>query len=199
MENTTIRDDWALLREFRQSGAPECLGILFDRYSERLYARAYAICHDSSLAEDCVQETFRRVIEKVDKIQEISKADLWGWLATIIRRVFLDEIRRTQREQAAISSRRRPDRCPPIQESRALLAELNSELARLAPEYSLCYILFQLEGCSYKEIAVLTGYTYAQVKTRIQTARRQISRRFRPAEGQCRAHCRSPRAALNGI
>jgi DNA-directed RNA polymerase specialized sigma24 family protein len=59
-----------------------------------------------------------------------------------------------------------------------MLSELQDELGRLAPEHRSCYLLFYVEGYTYKEIMKLTGYSYEQVKTYIQTARRHVERKF---------------------
>ncbi len=182
MREATKLDDQILVREFKRSRNGECFAVLFDRYGKRLYALGYRIHQDRARAEDCVQETFRRAIEEIDCFDERSAgSNFWGWLVTIAEHVCLDELRRMRvREDHAKASSAGPwEHGGPVQDQQAMLSELRDELTRLCPEYRLCYLLFHVNGYSYKEIMNLTGFSYQQVKTCIQTARRHIERRFR--------------------
>ena len=53
-------------------------------------------------------------------------------------------------------------------------------------QYRICYLLLFVEGCTYREITIITGYTQEQVKTFSQTARRRIHRRFSDAPNPAR-------------
>ncbi len=175
-------DDRSLVERFKLSRDAECVAALFDRYAKRLYAHAYRICREEALAEDCVQETFRRAIEHIDRFDETRDgSDFWCWLVAIAQHACLDELRRRSFRHKAVETgnsvpHARPELSP---DTRAMLSELREELGKLPPEYRLCYLLSQAEGYSYKEIMELTGFSYEQVKTHIQTAKRHIERRFR--------------------
>lgn len=174
--------DLRLVREFKGSRDRECFAAFFDRYARPLYAVALGMLHDVAGAEDCVQETFRRAIERVQRFDENKEdSDLLKWLFMIAKHVCMDEIRRTRTRdrhgaEAWTALQRRVELSP---EEQAMLSELRDELSRLAPEYRHCYLLFHVHGYKYKEIMKITGYPYDRVKTDIQTAKRHIERRFR--------------------
>ena len=90
-------DDRILISRFKQTKAAQPFEILFERYGKRLYCVAYAIYRDTDLAEDCVQETFRRAIQQIDRFGEgEGEHNFWAWLVTIARDVCLSELRRRQ-------------------------------------------------------------------------------------------------------
>src|SRR5258708_18706128 len=88
-------DDRMLVAEFRQTHAAEAFEALFERYGKRLYCFAYSFHRRVDLAEDCVQETFRRVIQQIERFGERNgEWNFWAWLVTIARDVCLSEWRR---------------------------------------------------------------------------------------------------------
>jgi RNA polymerase sigma-70 factor (ECF subfamily) len=172
-------DDRDLVQAFKSSGDGASFGVLFNRYSKRLYTLAHRIHRDHARAEDCVQETFLKAIEEIDRFDERSrKSSFSAWVFTIATHVCLDEIRRTRRRLAlaleAGGEQPIPRALSPEQQS--MISELRAELYKLAPENRSCFLL-HLDGYSYHEIGKLTGYTKARVRTSIQTAKRHIKRR----------------------
>ncbi|MFV2061046.1 MAG: sigma-70 family RNA polymerase sigma factor [Gammaproteobacteria bacterium] len=57
---------------------------LVNAYSSDMYRYAYWLCHNPSLAEDLVQETFVRAWKALDSLDDHKAAK--GWLFTIVRR-----------------------------------------------------------------------------------------------------------------
>src|SRR5262245_29463497 len=174
-------DDRILVSRFKQTRAAQAFEILFDRYGKRLYCVACDIYRNTDLAEDCVQEAFRRAIQHIDRFGEgEGDHNFWAWLVTIARDVCLSELRRRQTqmkylERSALADGRRTPISP---EQKMMVSELVSFLRSLPEQYRTCYLLFFVEGCTYREIKNITGYTQEQVKTYIQTTRRRIHRRF---------------------
>ena len=73
--------------------------MLFDRHGRRLYRVACRLYRSVDLAEDCVQETFRRAIQQIDGFDELDRdSSFWAWLVTIGKDVCLSEWRRKQSE-----------------------------------------------------------------------------------------------------
>jgi RNA polymerase sigma-70 factor (ECF subfamily) len=174
-------DDRVLVSRFKQTKEAQPFEILFDRYGKRLYCVAYEIYRNTELAEDCVQETFRRAIQQIDRFGEgEGEHNFWAWLVTIARDVCLSELRRRQTQMKYVERSALGDsRGTPISpEQKMMVSELISFLRSLPEQYRTCYLLFFVEGCTYREITNITGYTQEQVKTYIQTARRRIHRRF---------------------
>jgi RNA polymerase sigma-70 factor (ECF subfamily) len=144
---------------------------------------AWQIYHNADLAEDCVQETFRRAIQQIDRFGEGEREhNFWAWLATIAKDVCLSDLRRrrTRMKHAERSAMARTSRAP-MQDQQIMISELLSLIRVLPPRYRECFLLLFAEGCTYEEIAVITGYTRGQVRAFVQTARRHVRRKFDPA------------------
>src|SRR5580704_16617964 len=71
--------DAALLSRF-QSGDPQALDLLFERYETPLFQFLLGILRDHHRAEDALQDTFVRALEKLDGVDP---DHLRGWLFTV--------------------------------------------------------------------------------------------------------------------
>src|SRR5215475_2608336 len=97
LSDSAESEDRILVAEFRRTRAAEAFETLFERYGKRLYCFAYSFHRRVDLAEDCVQETFRRAIQQIDRFGEKNcEWNFWAWLVTIARDVCLSEWRREQ-------------------------------------------------------------------------------------------------------
>src|SRR6266566_3084344 len=102
-------DDRTLVSRFKQTKAAQPFEILFDRYGKRLYSVAYKIY--GNVAEDCVQECFRRAIQQIDRFGEgEGEHNFWAWLVTIARDVCLSELRRRQTQTKYLNRAARVER-----------------------------------------------------------------------------------------
>lgn len=73
------------------------LVLLYESYRDSLYYLAYQILHDEGQAEDAVQETFYKVADHLDKIQDVSQA--WGYMSTILRHKIYDGFRKQKKKR----------------------------------------------------------------------------------------------------
>jgi RNA polymerase sigma-70 factor (ECF subfamily) len=79
------------------AGEPDCVSDVYRAYGRLVYAIAYRVLGDGSLAEDATQQTF------VQAWQNASRFDpgrsLGPWLATIAARAAIDTYRRNRRHR----------------------------------------------------------------------------------------------------
>lgn len=68
---------------------PRALEDLYDRYAKRLYAEVYRIVRNSNVTEDIVQETFLRLWNRADSLDE-TFSSLEPWLITVARNCCMD-------------------------------------------------------------------------------------------------------------
>ena len=177
-------DDRALVAEFKRTRCPRSFEVLFDRHGRHLFRVACRLYRSVDLAEDCVQETFRRAIQQIEGFDEVDReSSFWAWLVTIAKDICLSEWRRKQTriKYAEEAASARTSTVPITQYQQVMIAEIRSTIRTLTTECRICYLLFFVEGYTYKEVSQITGYTHEQVKTFIQTARRHLDRKFRPA------------------
>ena len=156
-------------------------------YSERLYKFAYHLAGNPHDAADLVQETFVRVLPKLDSLDP-ETLDLGAYLFATERNLFLKSIERTKRQQPV-------DEIPEPDEPRAieddpqrstLLADQQERVRRanaaLAPRQRLVLALRELEDRSYAEIGELVGLKENAVAQLISRARLRLREELRLVE-----------------
>jgi len=152
----------------------------FEQNRARLRAVAYRMLGSLAEADDAVQEAWLRL----SRSDASGVENLSAWLTTIIARVCLNVLRsrRTRREEpmgvhvpdAVISS---PDGASP--EDEALLADsvglaLQVVLDTLAPAERLAFVLHDMFGLPFDQIAPIVGRSPAMARQLASRARRRV-------------------------
>jgi RNA polymerase sigma-70 factor (ECF subfamily) len=157
----------------------EGLADRFEEHRAHLRAVAYRMLGSASEAEDAVQETWIRL----GRTDVGDVANLRGWLTTVIARVCLDMLRaRTSRREDPLDARL-PD--PIITrgewelESDAMLADsvglaLLIVLDTLEPAERLAFVLHDVFGMSFDEIAPIVDRSPVAARQLASRARRRV-------------------------
>jgi RNA polymerase sigma factor (sigma-70 family) len=152
----------------------------FERHRAHLRAVAYRMLGSVGEAEDAVQEAWLRL----SRSDADAVANLGGWLTTVVSRVALDALRarRTRREDYVGSWLPEPvldtdDSTNP--EHEALLADsvglaLLVVLDTLAPAERLAFVLHDMFGVSFEEIAPIVDRSPAAARQLASRARRRV-------------------------
>jgi len=147
--------------------------------------------HD--LAEDLTQEVFLRVVRATDRYEARGRER--AWLFTIAHRVLIDHFRRRKASPfstftAAPGTRQRAEQtddvpacAPATQELRVVLEDA---LLRLPDEDREIFLLAELAGLSYAEIADACATTHAAVRSRVYRARIALRDALAPSSSQPR-------------
>jgi len=158
----------------------EWLAERFEADRPRLRAVAYRMLGSLAEAEDAVQEAWLRVSRADSSVV----ANLGGWLTTVVARVCLTmlQTRASRREQPLDA--RVPD--PVVSgvdggdpEQEALLADsvglaLLVVLERLAPAERLAFVLHDMFGVPFDEIAPIVGRSPGAARQLASRARRRV-------------------------
>ena len=145
--------------------------------ANRLKRFACHLCGDADRAEDLVQEGFLRALACRAQLRDKSRAI--PWLLMIVRRLFLEHHRRTERQLQLIEADARL-MDPPIgnleeEMLRSTFSEEMSEaLATLPEEWRTCLLLREVDGFSYEEIAEIVECPVGTVRSRLARARAQL-------------------------
>ena len=134
-------------------------------HANRLYRAALAILGDAQEAEDAVQDTFLRYLEKQPQLENEQHEAAW------LMRVTVNGCRSRLRSPWHSRRAELTEALPaPQPEERAELEELFS----LPPKDRAAIHLFYYEGCSTAEIARLTGEAEGTVRSRLSRARGKL-------------------------
>ena len=148
----------------------------FEARRGHLSALAYRMLGSVGEAEDAVQEAWLRLARTdTERVQNLS-----AWLTTVVARVCLDALRSRQsrREEPLNEAFESPDwaRGP---EDEAILADtvglaLLVVLDRLSPSERLAFVLHDLFGVTFEEIAPIVERTPAAARQLASRARRRV-------------------------
>ncbi|MEV5413074.1 sigma-70 family RNA polymerase sigma factor [Thermopolyspora sp. NPDC052614] len=157
----------------------ELLASRFADHRDHLTAVAYRMLGSLSEAEDAVQEAWLRLSRSdADAIE-----NLRAWLTTVVGRVCLDMLRsRAARREEPLPEVRLPDPIVadgPDPERQALIADsvglaLVVVLQTLSPAERLAFVLHDLFGVPFDEIAPIVGRTPATAKKLASRARQRV-------------------------
>lgn len=146
---------------------------LYQQYADAVFRFALFLTSDRARAEDITSETFLRAWTSGS---EVRAATVRGYLMTIARNVFLQQLR---------EDRRRADFPPDVADTApdaARAAETRAELEQVlrdlqnVPEIDRAALLLRAgQGLAYDEIAAALGLSLSAVKVKIHRARLRLA------------------------
>ena len=170
-------------------GDQEAFRLIFDRYSRPVIGFIYDMVSDRELAEELAQETFVRAFRAIHRMKPETK--LSTWLFGIARNVARESLRARTRANMQVTLEHElvmdvSDQ-QPVPVDRLLSKELNELIHRaleaLDDDKRLVFTLKVFHQCSYEEIAEITGFSLAKLKTDLHRARAEMRRRIQPYAG----------------
>ncbi|MEU5691782.1 sigma-70 family RNA polymerase sigma factor [Actinosynnema sp. NPDC020468] len=173
-------DDATLVARARD-GDVRAYEQLVRRYQGPMYRLALRVLSGPSDAEDVVQEVFVVAWRRLDQLED--DGAFVGWLYRTTTNRCLNAIRaRRPVSDVDLEQRAAPGSAGPgpIAETRATLEALHRALRRLTPEQRACWLLREVHGRSYDEIARTIGTTATAVRGRIARARAQLAEVMAP-------------------
>jgi RNA polymerase sigma factor (sigma-70 family) len=172
------------------TGMSDVLAAEFEQCRPRLRSVAYRMLGSAAEADDALQETWLRL----DRTGRDGIGNLEAWLTTVVGRVCLDMLRtRTARREASLDAAvTAPPAAPgPTPDQEAELADsvglaLLVVLETLSPSERLAFVLHDLFGVSFDEIAPIVGRSPDAARQLASRARRRVQGSSHPAGGASR-------------
>jgi len=170
-------------------GDSEAFRLVFERYSRPVISFIFDMVNDRGLAEELTQETFVRAYRAMRTMRKDTK--LSTWLFGIARNVARESIRARIRANSHVDLGDKAvmdlsdDKPVPVEGllSKELNDVIRRSLAALDEDKRLVFTLKVLHQCSYEEIAAITGFSIAKLKTDLHRARAEMRRRVSPYAG----------------
>lgn len=138
---------------------------LFHRHHLAIFRYVYRLTGRRDVAEDVVQDVFLRVVRRLDAYQAIGREA--AWLFSITRRLLVDRHRALERRPAPVDDSVDAS-IPARQDTSVAIAEA---LAQVLEADRDAFLLREVGGLSYHEIALLCHTTPDSVRSRIYRAR----------------------------
>jgi RNA polymerase sigma-70 factor (ECF subfamily) len=144
--------------------------LLVRRYGTPAYRIALRILGNPTDAEDVMQDSLLQAWQALPELRD--KRFFSTWLYRIVTNRCLNAIRSRRATEVLPNEiedeTRRPNH---VTEARRQLQTLRRAIMRLTPEQRVPFVLRELEGLSYEEIAEVLGTTVPAVKGRLHRAR----------------------------
>ncbi|MFO7907703.1 MAG: RNA polymerase sigma factor [Planctomycetota bacterium] len=205
MDNGDVISDLDLLRRARQ-GEWEAFEALVNRLEPRVFAAAMRLLRQRQDAEDATQQTFLKVMEKLDSFREEASVATWVLrIATNHALTMLQKRRRTRHVPLEVDSPGNDTEGPlphpefiaywkndpaDLAERSEVKRMLESALDELAENYRIVFTLRDVEQFSTRETAELLGISESNVKVRLLRARLQLRERLTRSLGDERTRVR---------
>src|SRR5918993_3622939 len=182
-ERLRTLDDGEVVSAFL-GGEERAFEELVDRYQGRLLNFVYRTIGDREKAEDLVQEVFIRVHRHLHRFDRSKKFSTW--IYTIASNLAKNELRNRSRNPLVLFQtikKNWQDEDRPLQfedvgsrpddlyRKRHLRELVEESVAQLPQHHREVFVLSELEGKSYEEIADITSCNLGTVKSRLNRAR----------------------------
>src|SRR6185437_10202699 len=186
-------DDSDLVAAFLD-GEERAFQELVERYQGRLLNFIYRTIGDRERAEDLVQEVFIRVYRHLHRFDRSKKFSTWAY--TIASNLAKNELRNRSRnplvffqtikknwqdEERPLQFEDTASRPDDLYRRRHLRELVENSVAQLPEHHRQVFILRELEGKSYEEIAEITACNLGTVKSRLNRARNAFAAIIEPA------------------
>lgn len=169
--------DLVLLRAQQGDGAA-CRALVL-RHQRRVLGQLRAMLAPvgrAGIIEDLAQETFLRAFRALPRFRGDGRASVGTWLVTIATRVALNELRRrppwTECLDTVTESVGGGDAA--VAERHASAQAIERAVADLSPAYRGAFLLRELHGLDYGEIADVLEIDVGTVKSRLSRARAKL-------------------------
>lgn len=191
----SAKAEYAALVRQAAAGDRQAMERLLMRAQEVAYRFSVLVCGHAQDAEDVMQDALLKTYQYVTRIDQPDA--FRTWLYTTVRNACLMKRRRRAGEPAhfvsldhgvAADGTAAPldvaDEQRPVDQrliDHWLDARLRAALGKLPPEYRMIVVMREMEGLSTREVAAITGYSEANVKTRLHRARLMLRRHMEEA------------------
>ncbi len=180
-------DDTAVVVAYL-AGEQMAFDELVERYQRRLLAFVYRTIGDRERAEDLVQEVFIRVHRHLHRFDQTKKFSTW--IYTIASNLAKNELRNRSRNPLVLfqtikknwesddrplqfeDHNHRPD---DLFRKRHLRELVDWTVKQLPEHHRVVFVLRELEGKTYEEIAEITECNLGTVKSRLNRARHRFA------------------------
>jgi len=157
--------------------------LIYNRHKTRLYNYAFKMLWDKMTCEDIIQNTFMKLFENLEKIDNSERIEVWlfttvrNQIYTIFRnkKVHVDQYGAADTEDLEIDSQiKLEEQYEELEMKELVIGELN----KMPIDQREVFLLKEYGGFSYKEIAVMMNINVELVKSRLHKTRDKLIKRM---------------------
>lgn len=174
--------------ELVQENDQNALGVLYDRYFDRVLAYAYRRTFDKQIAYDITANVFMSVAKKIKKFKPVHQNSFAGWLFRIASNEVIDYYRKPEKYVSSVAFNEEDikdleDNSGELLDTLELYIQLHNAMQELPLKEQLVVDLYYFENMSYKDIAVSTGLKENNIGVLLHRSIKKLKSKLEPFEG----------------
>jgi RNA polymerase sigma-70 factor (ECF subfamily) len=157
-----------------QKGDRHAFERLVEEHQHRMYTLAARVLGSREDADDAVQEALVRAWLALPRFRGDARFSTW------LYRIVVNAAHDVRAKRRAVPVEEPPEPADPRDRfaEQELSGELQRALGALDESYRMAVVLYDVLGCSYAEIAEMTGVAEGTVKSRIFRGRSELAARL---------------------
>jgi RNA polymerase sigma-70 factor, ECF subfamily len=167
-----------------RAGEHEAFRLIFNRYAKPIVSFINDLVDNRDLAEELTQETFVRAYKNLGHIRDDTKLGTWlfGIGKNVAREALRAKLRVNLDDGVETAAAIKCNSTSPSEEliGKELHQAIHKALCLLDDDRRLVFVLKVFRQCRYDEIAEITGFSIAKVKTDLHRARAELKKHVRP-------------------
>jgi RNA polymerase sigma-70 factor (ECF subfamily) len=157
-------------------GGGRVIDSKIEKYGKRLYGLCLSLCRNPDHAQDLYQETWLRVIQKLDQYD--NRLEFEGWLTRICVNLYRDQLRKRKRNRIfdGFSTREEKDallESIPAKE-KVDNRDLHQAVGRLPDKLRITVLLYYSRDLDIHSTAAALGVPPGTVKSRLHKAKKLL-------------------------
>lgn len=152
------------------------LDAVLESHYDDLYRIAFAWAQDVNLAQDLVQETMLKALQKAHQISSFEHVD--RWLCKIMHNLFYDHCRHDTRWQAVqvedVDSYVQTESVETLYLKKQTIQSVHDAIGCLPVDQREVLVLVDLQGYSYAEVAEVIEVPVGTIMSRLSRARSKL-------------------------
>ena len=147
-----------------------------EKCGKRLYGLCLSLCRNPDHAQDLYQETWLRVIQKLDQYDH--RLEFEGWLTRVCVNLYRDQLRKKKRSRIFDSFSTREEKDALLESIPAKEKEdhrdLHQAVGRLPDKLRITVLLYYFRDLDIQSTAAALGVPSGTVKSRLQKAKKLL-------------------------
>lgn len=153
-----------------QRGDAHAQRCVYDLHARKLYPVCLRYMGSEAAAQDCLQDAFIRIFERIDEFK--GDGPLGAWMRTVVVTVCLHALRKRRMVEVELGPEAEEYSDEENDALSALAAADLMKLIRSLPDgYREVLNLYAIEGYPHQEVAAMLGISHATSRVRLNRAR----------------------------
>lgn len=181
MASLEKQKDEDIVRDILDTGNHERFGIIYDRYSDRVYGKCLSFVKNKEIAQDLLHDVFIKCFTNLSNFNY--KSQFSTWLYSITYNYCVDFVRKKRKEKFADWDNMQdiPDDKDEANEKEllAIKAErLKKVMEVVSPEVKMLLLMKYQDNLSIKELTESTGLGESAIKMRLKRSKEKALEKY---------------------